>query len=114
MLNGLALIDQYKADFEGEQFEGVSLRVFNPTADQWTIYWMDTGHPAMTEQVFGVFKDGIGTFYGEELLKGRSVRLRFIWSAITAKSARWEQAYFDEARDAWETNWIMEFLRTGR
>lgn len=109
ILNGLALMDQYKAEFNGEYFEGVSLRIFNPATEQWTIYWMDTNHPVITEQVVGVFKDGVGEFYGEELFAGKPVKLRFIWSEITAQSARWEQAYFDEAREAWETNWIMEF-----
>ena len=111
LLNGLALLDQYKAEFNGEPFEGVSLRVFNPAKEQWTIYWMDTSHPEMTEQVVGKFKDGIGEFYGEEMFEGKSMKLRFLWSDITAESARWEQAYYDEARGVWETNWIMEFTR---
>ena len=58
-LNGLALMDQYKAEFNGEYFEGVSLRLFKPATEKWTIYWMDTSHPEMTEQVVGAFKDGI-------------------------------------------------------
>lgn len=111
LLNGLALTEQMITEFDGEYFEGVSMRVFNPATEQWTIYWMDTSHPEMTEQVVGVFKDGKGEFYGEELFKGKTVKLRFIWSEITARSARWEQAYFDETQGAWETNWIMEFTR---
>ena len=104
-------MDQYKAEFNSECFEGVSLRVFNPETEQWTIYWMDTSHPEITEQVVGGFKDRIGEFYGEELFKGKPVKLSFIWSETTATIARWEQAYFDERRDAWETNWIMAFTR---
>ncbi len=111
LLNGLALMDQFKAEFDGKYFEGASLRLFNPVTEQWTIYWMDTNHPEITEQVVGGFKDGIGEFYGEELFQGKPVKLRFIWSEITARSARWEQAYFDEARSRWEINWIMEFTR---
>ena len=111
VLDGLALMDQFKAEFDGEYFEGVSLRVFNPATERWTIYWMDTSHPEITEQVVGAFRDGVGDFYGEELFEGKPVKLRFIWSEITASSARWEQAYFDQAREVWETNWIMEFTR---
>ena len=111
VLDGLALMDQYKADFDGGYFEGLSLRVFNPATKQWVIYWLDTNDLELTEQVVGAFKDGIGEFYGEEMFEGKPVKLRFIWSKISATSARWEQAYFDQARDAWETNWIMEFER---
>ena len=111
LLDGLALVDQYNSEFNGEYFEGVSLRVFNPDTEKWTIYWMDTGNPEVTEQVVGAFEDGVGEFYGEDLFEGEPVKLRFIWSEITATRARWEQAYFDESRDGWETNWIMQFTR---
>jgi len=111
LLNDLAILDQFKAEYNGEYFEGVSLRVFNPATKLWTIYWIDSSHPEMTEQVVGAFKDGKGEFYGEELFKGKQVKLRFIWSEITAISALWEQAYLDEEQNEWETNWIMEFTR---
>jgi hypothetical protein len=39
------------------------------------------------------------------------MRVRFVWSQITATSARWEQAYSPEAGKTWETNWTMEFCR---
>ena len=112
ILNGLANADQFKTEFNGETFEGVSLRVFNPATGLWTIYWMDTNRPILTEQVIGSFNNGRGEFYGEEDYNGRRVKLRFIWSEITKRSARWEQAYFDEATKEWETNWVMTFTRT--
>ena len=57
-------------------------------------------------------KNGIGEFFGEEMFKGRMVKLRFLWSEITGNSARWEQGYYDEKTSEWETNWVMEFTRT--
>ena len=87
--------------------------MYDPAEEQWTIYWMDTNRLEMTEQVVGAFKDETREFYGygEELFKGKPVKMRFIWTDITARSARWEQAYFDKVRNEWETNWIMEFIR---
>jgi hypothetical protein len=111
MLQDLALVDQYRAEFDGVAFEGLSLRVFNPATKWWTIYWADTEHPEIKEQVQGGFRDGIGEFFGEERFEGNAVKLRFIWSGISDNSARWEQAYFDPVRSDWETNWIMEFSR---
>ena len=114
LLHGFVIIEQYIAEFDGEPFEGVSIRMYNPETEQWTIYWMDTNRHEMVKQVVGAFKDETGEFcgYGEELYMGKPVKMRFIWKDITATSARWEQAYFDEARGAWETNWIMEFTRS--
>ena len=111
LLGGLANVDQFRSTVRGEPFEGVSLRLFNPEDETWTIYWMDTNGPRLIEQVTGSFKNGIGEFHGEEIFRGEPVPMRFLWSEITKISARWEQAYYDEANDAWETNWIMEFTR---
>jgi hypothetical protein len=58
----------------------------------------------------GGFNNGVGTFYGDIMLNGKPVPLRFIWSNITSTSARWEQAVsFDEGK-TWDTNWIMTFM----
>jgi len=37
--------------------------------------------------------------------------MRFIWSQITASSARWDQSSSEDAGKTWDTNWIMEFRR---
>ena len=62
----------------------------------------------------GAFRDGVGTFFADDVWKGKPIRVRFVWSQITAKSARWEQAFSDDAGKTWETNWVMEFKRSDR
>lgn len=111
ILNDSALMDQFVFESNGETFEGISLRIFDPKTEEWTIYWFDSDNPKVSEQVVGTFEDGIGTFYGNELFQVKSVKIRFIWSNITDSTARWEQAYFDENNNEWETNWIMDFSR---
>lgn len=113
ILNGLGSTDEFRATFPEGEFVGLSVRIVNPANDEWTIYWADTAHPELklTEQVSGFFEDGIGLFYGEEVHDGKKVRLRFLWKKETANTAQWEQAYWDEARDEWETNWIMVFTK---
>ena len=41
--------------------------------------------------------------------RGAKEALRFRWNDMTERSAPWEQAYYDEARNGWEVNWVMEF-----
>ena len=61
----------------------------------------------------GGFKDGIGTFLADETFNGRPIKVRFRWSEITPKSARWEQAFSPDGGATWETNWVMHFSRAG-
>jgi hypothetical protein len=98
---------------DGDDFEGVSVRTFDRESGEWTIYWIDTGDATLREQVRGRFEDGVGTFYGTELYRGTSYRMRFLWKDIEPTSAHWEQAYQDPHTGEWETNWIMEFRERG-
>ena len=92
---------------------GVGLRAYDPKTSQWAIWWIDGRDPfgALDPPVIGRFDNGVGTFYSDGTLDGKSVRTRFIWSNITPTSARWEQAYSSDAGKTWETNWVMEFRR---
>ena len=38
-----------------------------------------------------------------------SVRVRFIWTAVSPTTCRWEQAFSADGERSWETNWTMEF-----
>jgi hypothetical protein len=109
ILGGLGNIDRFVGTRDGQPFEAISLRIFNPKTEEWTIYWADTVSATLNEQVTGRFRAGVGEFLGRESYRGRPVELRFRWTDVSRDSARWEQAYFDEERGAWETNWIMEF-----
>jgi hypothetical protein len=61
----------------------------------------------------GNFRDGIGTFVGDDTLDGRPIKTRVIWSRITPRSARWEQAASGDGGVTWETNWTSDFERRG-
>ncbi|TIX83968.1 MAG: DUF1579 domain-containing protein, partial [Mesorhizobium sp.] len=57
------------------------------------------------------FEAGVGTFLCKDVFDGRNIYVRFLWSRITEKSARWEQAFSPDVGKTWETNWIMDFAR---
>lgn len=111
ILNGLGLMDEMKSDHFGDMFIGLSIRMYNPKNNTWKIYWADTANPELLlkEQVVGSFSNGIGTFFGEEYFEGKKYKLRFLWKKETQDTAQWEQAYFDENNQEWETNWTMLF-----
>ena len=92
---------------------GVAIRSYDRSNGTWAIWWIDGRYPhgAMDPPVVGRFVDGVGTFYSDGELNGRPVRTRFIWSHITPKSARWEQALSYDAGKTWQVNWVMTFER---
>ena len=72
---------------------------------------MDSRHPRLDPPLYGRFEKGVGTFLGAEVIGDRLVIVRFIWSEITATTARWEQAFSPDAGASWEVNWVMHFKR---
>ena len=111
ILNGLGLMDEMKSSYFGDEFIGLSIRMLNPSTNEWKIYWADTENPELLlkEQVVGKFANGVGEFYGKEQYEGKEMKLRFIWKKESKDTAYWEQAYFDEKNQEWETNWTMLF-----
>lgn len=93
---------------------GVTLRVYDRTADSWSLYWASDRTGLSLPPVVGRFgDDGVGTFTGPDVYEGREIVCRYRWSEITAASARWDQAFSVDGGRTWETNWFAEFSRTG-
>lgn len=111
ILGGLGNFDENVVELPQGAYEACTVRLFDPTQGRWSIYWIDGRDPKLDAPVHGTFKDGVGTFLGEDTLEGRPIRIRFLWSQIKANSARWEQAFSADAGATWETNWVMEFAR---
>lgn len=113
ILGGLGNIDENVVELPAGSYEAVSLRLFEPADGQWSIWWIDARSPDITSPVRGRFEAGIGTFFSDDTLEGRPIRVRFVWSRIAARSAQWEQAFSADAGSTWETNWVMHFEREG-
>ena len=111
VLGGLGNVDEYTMDRELGRFQGVTLRLYNPQAQEWSIYWAGSDDGLMQTPMIGGFKDGRGEFYSQELFEGRHIFNRFIWTVISPTACRWEQAFSPDGGVTWETNWIMEFTR---
>ena len=105
-MGGRADFDHMYGPLNGQYFEGVAVRTFNPATKDWTIYWMAIRDPEMTEQVRGHFDGNVGTFISTDR------KTRFIWRKLGPDRAHWEQAVpLPDGR--WETNWTMDFRRVG-
>jgi hypothetical protein len=95
-------------------YTGLTVRIFNPATELWSIYWArnDTGL-ALPPTVGRFDADGVGRFYDDEEWNGRPIRVRYLWTVASADSCRWEQAFSTDQGETWETNWVADFTRTG-
>jgi hypothetical protein len=71
--NRANLVDLAVASTSGGRIEGVSLRLFNPQTQQWTLNFASMRDGALTPPVHGGFANGRGEFYGQDTVDGRTV-----------------------------------------
>lgn len=111
ILGGLGNIDEINFDRPEKPLRGFNLRIFNPAAKLWSIYWVDDIGTELQPPLIGAFENGNGTFFAEDTFNGQPIRVRFIWDGIMENSARWEQAFSIDKGTIWEVNWVMKFTR---
>jgi hypothetical protein len=108
--DGAANFDEI--EFPTKGWTGLTLRLYDPEREEWSLYWVNKRTGRLTPPVVGGFAgDGRGEFYGDDTYDGKDVRVRFIWSGITERSARWEQAFSLDGGESWLTNWVMDSTR---
>jgi len=110
---GKANLDEFIVDAPaaGVKIEGTALRLYDPTSQQWRIYWANSKRGIVDPPVIGRFSNGRGEFYGMDELDGRAILVRYVWSNITANSAHFEQAFSVDGGKNWEVNWISDVTR---
>lgn len=102
---GRAQIDELEVDGPSGHVQGLTLRLYDPEAHQWSLFWANAKDGRMGVPTVGEFKDGRGEFYDQERIDGRMILVRYVWSDITPRSARFEQSFSDDGGKTWEPNW---------
>ena len=111
VLGGLGMIDEITNQRAAGPTQGMTVRLFDPQSQQWSVYFADSVHGILTTPLIGRFSQGRGTFYAYEPIDGQHIFTRYIWSDMTTTSYRWEQAFSADGGHTWETNWIQDHAR---
>jgi hypothetical protein len=112
ILDGRANSVELSVKGEKGQIEGVALRLYNPQSRQWSINYASIRGGTLTAPLYGGFDGkGRGLFYGQDMLDGRAILVRFIITSTSPSEARFEQAYSADGGISWETNWIATDTR---
>lgn len=114
ILHGVGNFDRNELADPNGPYEAHSLRLFNPSASRWSIWWLDGRAPALDPPVVGMFDGRRGTFFADDVFEGRQIRVRTTYEPLNPTTAQWTQAFSDTGGHAWETNWIMDFTRIER
>jgi len=95
----------------GEELEGMSIRLFDEANQVWRIYWAAKGSAEIFPPVIGGFKDGVGHFEGDDTENGIPIKVTFDWTDISPTTATWTQAFSADGGTTWEVNWVNTFTR---
>jgi len=109
---GRANLEEFETDGPTGHIEGLTLRLYNPQTQQWSLYWANSKDGTMGGPPnIGEFKNGRGEFYCQDTFNGRAILIRYVWSDITPNSAHFEQSFSDDGGKTWEVNWITDQTR---
>lgn len=109
--NGRAQIEQIEADGPGGHFEGLTLFLYDPVAHQWSQNFASASDGTLERPTIGEFKNGRGELYGQDILNGRSILVRGVWSDITPDAHQYEESFSDDGGKTWETHFIGTLTR---
>lgn len=109
--DGRASLEEFEANGAAGHIEALTLRLYNPEAQQWNQSWSTSNDGTLSQPMVGSFKDGRGEFFDQEAFHGRMIYVRWVWSDITPDSCRFEQAFSADGGKTWEVNWINVYTR---
>jgi hypothetical protein len=90
---------------------GLTLRVYNPQSHQWRLYWDNQKVGVLDPPQVGEFKDGVGEFYAQDTINGKTILIKFHWTNLNTSTPHFEQSFSDDGGKKWEVNWITDQTR---
>lgn len=112
ILLGFGNTDNFIAEFDGEPFEGRTIRLFDPKTKLWSMYWTDSSNPTLQPPTVGSFEGPVGKFYCTDTFEGQDIIVEFVWDKTDPENPIWSQAFSKDAGASWETNWYMYMKRS--
>ena len=109
--NGRANLLELELNGPAGHVEGVSLRLYNPRLERWSVYFATSDDGTLGTPMVGQFEKGRGEFSDREPFHGQMIDLHFVFSNVTETSFHGEQSFSADGGKSWEANWIEDFTR---
>jgi hypothetical protein len=115
ILGGIANFNDSIANRSGATYRSMGLRAFDARTNTWTDWHLDGRDPTkIALDGVGRFVDGVGIFHCDDTFEGKPIKVRGMFTPLTARSMQWEQAFSPDGGQTWETNYVMRYERTGK
>ena len=113
ILGGLGNIEENDIHLPSGAYLAIAFGSFDPNTGRWALLWLDQRSPhGLDVPVVGSFNEGIGIFDADDVLDGRSIKVRFQWNTHDEDGVpKWQQSFSADGGRTWETNWQMSFSR---
>ena len=100
---GRALLEEIETNGPKGHWQGATLFLYDPASHQWSQTFFDSGHPGNGSATVGSFTNGRGELYAQDVINGKTVLVRGVWSDIKPDSHRYEEAASEDGGRTWET-----------
>ena len=115
ILDGFGNVEDNLLRFPDGDVRAAAVRSFNEATQSWAIWWLDGRSPHHLDvPVVGSFSGPVGSFFADDTLDGKPIKVRFLWNVNPGGNPAWEQAFSPDGGASWETNWVMEFKRSAQ
>lgn len=113
ILGGIANMNDSIGNRSTGSYRGLGLRAFDAKTNSWADWYLDGRDPTKIDVPgIGRFHNGVGTFLSDDTFEGKPIKVRGIFSPLTADSMQWEQAFSPDGGKTWETNLVLRYTRT--
>jgi len=110
--NGRANLGELEVSSGTKHIEAMTIRIYDPRSQMWKIYFATAQAGVEATPTVGRFENGRGEFYDTEEYNGKAVKVRFVFSHITATSFEFVQSFSADGGKTWLPNWIATFKRS--
>lgn len=107
---GKANVEQIEAP-ASSGFEGMTLRLYDPSARQWRLYWANSSDGTVGVPSVGKFQNGRGTFYSHDLIDGVATYVRQVYYDATPTAYKFEESLSHDAGKTWHPDFTASLTR---
>jgi hypothetical protein len=109
--DGKAQLEEIETDGPEGHWEGMTLFLYNPKAQQWSMNFINSGIGELNSPLVGEFRDGRAELFSPDTLAGRTILVRGVWSDITPDSHSYAESYSADGGKTWAPAFVAHLTR---